>query len=152
MMGNAEAHDAQRHLRVVVAQVGCPLGAWQRAAGDDATSGAQRRRTLCLAEEAGRCALQPAPPLGTPCAQAQLCASIQLACCWHTHAPHPLNHAQEAEAGDSGGLRNADGMAGTRRAGDAFLGAATKEVFGALAAAGTSVEARINSRKHFRER
>ncbi len=66
---------------------------------------------------------------------------------------HRVAVAEQAEqvAGDSG-LRNEDGLAGTRRAGDAFLGAATKEVFGALAAAGTSVEARVNSRKHFRER
>ncbi len=129
-MGNADAYEAQRHHRVAAAQVG------GRAAPPAADALQPLHGAGPLLASRGL-----APDRGRP----QLCVPPS----------QPLTRPrrpQEADAGDDGGLRNEDGVAGTKRVGDAFLGAATKEVFGALAAAGTSVEARVNSRKHFRER
>lgn len=63
-----------------------------------------------------------------------------------------LQRAKEADAAADGQIvANAGGVTG--REGDAFAKAASKDVFGALTASGgVSLEARINSRKHFNAR
>jgi hypothetical protein len=47
-------------------------------------------------------------------------------------------------------VANANGVGG--REGDAFAKAASRDIYGAMNANGGSLEARINSRKHFNAR
>lgn len=63
-----------------------------------------------------------------------------------------ITRAREEEVADAGRVvANAGGVAGTSREGDAFLAAASRDVYGALGK-GASLEARVNSRRHFAER
>lgn len=69
------------------------------------------------------------------------------------HDSARLERLQRAAQGEPEGgrmLENAGGVAGTARQGDAFAAAASRDVFSALS--GASLEARVNSRKHFAQR
>jgi L-aminopeptidase/D-esterase-like protein len=63
-----------------------------------------------------------------------------------------LQRAAQQDASDAAGpgLANVNGVAGSAREGDVFLAAASRDVYGALH--GASLEARVNSRKHFTQR
>jgi hypothetical protein len=62
-----------------------------------------------------------------------------------------LQRAHEAEAAQGDGtVANTAGLSGAAREGDAFLQAASRDVYGALSK--TSIGDRVGSRKHFVER
>ncbi len=62
-----------------------------------------------------------------------------------------VKRARDAEVSTEGRLvANAGGVTG--REGDAFLKAASRDVYGALSASAGSLEARVSSRKHFNAR
>ncbi len=63
-----------------------------------------------------------------------------------------LQRARDMEAAEAQGgmVANASGVAGVAREGDAFLAAASRDVYGALANA--SIQDRVGSRKHFVQR
>lgn len=56
----------------------------------------------------------------------------------------------DVEADTKGRVANTGGVTGGVREGDAFLGAASRDVYGALA--GADLAARVNSRRHFAQR
>lgn len=60
--------------------------------------------------------------------------------------------ADSDAAADAAAAPGAAGGGSGRRPGDTFLAAATQEVYGSMMGSGTSLEARIGSRKHFNER
>jgi len=72
------------------------------------------------------------------------------------HRTSRLTAADAADAAADGGANGAGGAPAApvpgKRPGDSFLAAATAEVYGSLMASGTSLEARIGSRKHFQQR
>jgi len=58
-----------------------------------------------------------------------------------------LQRAAAADAARDGVVANSGGVSGAVREGDAFMKAASRDVYGALS--GASISDRVNSRKHY---